>query len=305
MPDRAQTMPADCSSVPCRLATVHSSLLPMGELHDDPELLGIRPRTPVNAQPERADASPAGEGRPPVQASFLELQRLAGNASVSRLVAREAADDEAEGAGQSPVLDVVGKGGGEPLTPDVRGEMEARLGADFGDVRVHRDANASESARAVDANAYTVGQDVVFRSDRWDPSSTEGKKTLAHELTHVVQQASGPVAGTRAPGGINVSSPDDEFERAADRTADAAMSAPVPTSDGPAAAGPSAQLQAADQEELLEEEETAQGDWVQRQAGITEEEPEEEEEEETAQGDWVQRQDEEEEVEEEELPTGM
>jgi Domain of unknown function (DUF4157) len=306
MPDRAPTMPADCSSVPCRTWGIGSTFHPMGELHDESDVLGIRPRTPVYAQPQRAEASPVGKDRPPVQASFLELQRLAGNASVSRLVAREAADDDAADGERSPVLDVVGNGGGEPLAPDVRGEMEARLGADFGDVRVHRDASASDSARAVDANAYTVGQDVVFRSDRWDPSSTEGKKTLAHELTHVVQQASGPVAGSPAPGGINVSSPDDEFERAADRTADVALTGPAPTpaSTGGASSGPSAQLQATPEELLEEEGETAQGDWVQRQAGITEEEPEEEEEE-TAQGQWVQRQDEEEEVEEEEVPTGM
>jgi hypothetical protein len=168
--------------------------------------------------------------------------------------------------------------------------MEARLGADFGDVRVHRDATASESARAVEANAYTVGRDVVFRSDRWDPSSSEGKRTLAHELTHVVQQSAGPVAGSPAAGGINVSSPSDEFEIAAERTADAAMAGAVPAasaSDGPASAGPSAQLI---------EDDAAQGDWVQRQ-----DEEELEEEEEVAQGDWVQRQDEEE-LEEEEMP---
>jgi hypothetical protein len=274
----------------------------MGELHDDLDVQGTRPKT--HTQPAaQTDVSREADGAPSAVASMLELQRLAGNASVSRLVAREASDelDDAGGGGRSPVLDVVGRGGGEPLEGGLRSEMEGRLGADFGDVRIHRDATASDSAKAVSANAYTVGQDVVFRSDRWDPSSSDGKRTLAHELTHVVQQASGPVAGSPAPGGINVSSPDDEFERAADRTADAAMSAPVPTPSSPAAAGPSAQLQAADEE--LPEEETAQGDWVQRQAGIAEEEPEEEEEEEeTAQGQWVQRQDEEEEREEEAIP---
>jgi hypothetical protein len=242
---------------------------------------------------------------------LLELQRLAGNASVNGLIARSAADDrDDEGGARSPVLDVVGRGGGEPLDAGLRGEMEARLGADFGDVRVHRDATASESARAVEANAYTVGRDVVFRSDRWDPSSSEGKRTLAHELTHVVQQAAGPVAGSPAAGGINVSSPGDEFEIAAERTANAAMAGAVPAAsagDGPASAGPSAQLIEDDaaqgdwvqrqDEELEEEEEVAQGDWVQRQEGELEEE-----EEEVAQGDWVQRQDEEEELEEGEIP---
>jgi hypothetical protein len=275
----------------------------MGELHDDLDVQAIHPKVRQQSAPQ-ADASREADNAPPAYASMLELQRLAGNASVNQLIARSPADETDEPADdRSPVLDVVGRGGGEPLDGGLRSEMEGRLGADFGDVRIHRDATASDSAKAVSANAYTVGSDVVFRSDRWDPSSDDGKRTLAHELTHVVQQASGPVAGSPAPGGINVSSPDDEFERAADRTADAAMSASVPASDGPAAAGPSAQLQTADQEEVLEEEETAQGDWVQRQAGITEEEPEEEEEE-TAQGQWVQRQDDEEEIPEDEEMRG-
>ena len=194
---------------------------PDGQLHDDPELLGIRPRTTVNAQPERADTcGPVTVVRRCRPRSWNCSGSRAMPALAGSWPANRPSDEPADG-GRSPVLDVVGKGGGEPLTPDVRGEMEARLGADFGGVRVHRDGAASDSARAVDANAYTVGQDVVFRSDRWDPSSTEGKKTLAHELTHVVRQASGPVAGSPAPGGIDVSSPDDEFERAADRTANA------------------------------------------------------------------------------------
>jgi hypothetical protein len=277
----------------------------MGELHDEPDLIGSRPRAPVNAQPERVDVARATDGGSTRNASLLVLQRLAGNASVSQLVAREPAEDDASDAARSPVLDVVGNGGGEPLAPEMRAEMEGRLGADFGDVRIHRDGAATESARSVQANAYTVGQDVVFRSDQWDPSSTEGKKTIAHELSHVVQQANGPVDGSPAPGGINVSSPDDPFEQAAERSAEAALASPAPVAAAGPSAGPSAQgdwvqRQALPGEEELEEEETAQGDWIQRQAGITEEEPEEEEEE-TAQGDWVQRQDEEEIIEEEEL----
>jgi hypothetical protein len=278
-------------------------------MHSRDELdLAAGPHRTPKVDPPAADVSRSTDVAGGAARAMLDLQRLAGNASVSYLVAREPADDLDEaGGGQSPVLDVVGRGGGEPLAPDLRSEMEGRLGADFGDVRVHRDAAASDSAKSVSANAYTVGQDVVFRSDQWNPTSSEGKRTLAHELTHVVQQATGPVAGSPAPGGINVSSPDDEFERAADRTADAAMSGPAdtaPAGGGPiAAAGASAQLQAADEE--LEDETTAQGDWVQRQAGISGDELEEEEQErQTAQGDWVQRQDDEKELDEEEMARG-
>jgi Domain of unknown function (DUF4157) len=276
-------------------------------MHSRDELdLAAGPHRTPKVDPPAADVSRSTDVTGGAARAMLDLQRLAGNASVSQLVAREPADDlDDAGGGQSPVLDVVGRGGGEPLAPDLRTEMEGRLGADFGDVRVHRDAAASDSAESVSANAYTVGQDIVFRSDQWNPTSTEGKRTLAHELTHVVQQAAGPVAGTPAPGGINVSSPDDEFERAADRTADMAMAGAAPSapaSGAMAAPGASAQLQAADEE--LEDETTAQGDWVQRQAGISQEELEEEEEGKTAQGDWVQRQGDEEELDEEDVARG-
>ena len=271
---------------------------------DEPEPLNAVPHRAPRSEPVAASVSRSNDPGNAEARAMLELQRLAGNASIQHLVAREAAtasEDEIESGGHSPVLDVVGKGGGEPLPPDVRGEMEGRLGADFGDVRVHRDTQASESARAVGANAYTVGTDVVFRSDHWDPSSGEGKKTIAHELSHVIQQASGPVDGSPAAGGINVSSPDDPFERAAEHAAEAALASSAPVAAAGPSAGPSAQgdwiqRQAGiGEEELEEEEETAQGDWVQRQ------EDEELEEEETAQGDWVQRQTEDEEPEEEEL----
>jgi hypothetical protein len=74
--------------------------------------------------------------------------------------------------------------------------MESRLDADFSDVRVHTDGKATDSARSVQAYAYTVGNDVVFQSDKYAPGSDSGQRMLAHELTHVVQQRSGPVAGT-------------------------------------------------------------------------------------------------------------
>ena len=237
---------------------------------DDPDPLVLSPhRTPKVEAPSSATVARSADGAGTDARSMFELQRLAGNASVSRLVSREAAGEAGEETGQSPVLGVVGRGGGEPLAPELRSEMEGRLGADFGAVRVHRDATASESAKSVDAHAYTVGNDVVFRSDRWDPSSSEGKHTLAHELSHVVQQANGPVDGSPAAGGIRLSSPGDDFEKAADRQADAALSGPAPSAMsamGQSAAGPSAQLEAAPAEEELEDEETAQGQWVQRQA---------------------------------------
>lgn len=78
---------------------------------------------------------------------------------------------------------------GQPLDSATRGFFEARFGHDFGQVRVHTDARTAESARAVHALAYTAGRDVVFGPGQYAPGTLEGRKLLAHELTHVIQQA--------------------------------------------------------------------------------------------------------------------
>src|SRR3984893_8570267 len=197
--------------------------------------------------------------------AVMHLQKTAGNATVS------AALEEQE---TSPVKDVVGRGGGSPLDRDTRGFMESRLGADFSDVRVHTDGKATESARSVQAHAYTVGNDVVFQSDKYAPESASGKRLLAHELTRVVQQRSGPVDGSPAAGGIQISHPSDRFEQAAETSADRRMSFAAPSAESHAAAGPA--VQRADAGPAEEEtDETAQAYAIQREeAGADKEEEE-------------------------------
>lgn len=77
---------------------------------------------------------------------------------------------------------------GQPLDPATRAFFEPRFGQDFSQVRVHTDAKAAESAWAVNALAYTAGRDIVFGTGRYAPATSEGRRLLAHELTHVVQQ---------------------------------------------------------------------------------------------------------------------
>jgi len=100
---------------------------------------------------------------------------------------REATSDH-EVSGAPPIVDDVLQSAGEPLGTATRRFFEERFGYDFGAVRVHHDARAAESARAVHADAYTVGRDVVFNSGRFSPDTEAGRRVLAHELTHVVQQ---------------------------------------------------------------------------------------------------------------------
>lgn len=91
-----------------------------------------------------------------------------------------------------------GIGSGFTLDPITKNFMESRFGRDFSQVRVHADQRAAESAKAVDALAYTVGRDVVFGAGRYDVASSGGKKLLAHELAHVVQQGTG-IGGAGRP----------------------------------------------------------------------------------------------------------
>ncbi|MEV7426422.1 DUF4157 domain-containing protein [Streptomyces sp. NPDC091212] len=221
-------------------------------------------------------------------AGMRSLQRSVGNSAAGAVLSREAAEEAPEPAAEerSPVHDVV-SGGGSPLDTDTRTDMEGRMGADFSDVRVHTDSAAHESAKGVGAHAYTVGNHVVFQRDSYDPSSPAGRTTLAHELTHVVQQRSGPVEGSEAPGGIRVSDPSDRFEREAVANADRVLAdpGPAPVPDpvrtavpAPAASPPSVQSVQSVQRESAEDEDEepadVQGSFVQRAEEGAEEEEE-------------------------------
>jgi Domain of unknown function (DUF4157) len=94
------------------------------------------------------------------------------------------------------LVDEVLRSPGRPLEPAVRTEMEDRLGHDFSRVRVHTDGGSAASARALGARAYTVNPEIVFDSGRYAPTTPEGRRLLAHELAHVVQQQ-----GVTAPDG--------------------------------------------------------------------------------------------------------
>jgi len=120
-----------------------------------------------------------------------------------------------EGPGFAPRLvhDVL-RGTGNPLPQPVRREMEELLGHDFGDVRVHTDARAARSADAVSAHAYTVGRHMVFGPGEFDPAGTQGRRLLAHELTHAAANPGGLGVPT---GPLRVSSPDEPAERRAAR----------------------------------------------------------------------------------------
>ena len=83
--------------------------------------------------------------------------------------------------------------GGTALPNEVRAYFEPRFGRDFSQVRVHADGVAAVGAQAVQARAFTFGRDIVFGADEYSPATAEGKRLVAHELTHVVQQGAAPL----------------------------------------------------------------------------------------------------------------
>ena len=112
-----------------------------------------------------------------------------------------------------PIVHEVLGSPGQPLDAGTRTFMEPRFGHDFSQVRVHTDAKAAESARTVNALAYTVGHDVVFGQGQYAPRTGAGKRLLAHELTHVMQQNN--VHSIHAK--LIIGSANDQYEREADR----------------------------------------------------------------------------------------
>lgn len=135
---------------------------------------------------EQVMAAPAGAsvGRAP-----LQIQRFTDQAA-----------GHVDAAAPISVDRVLGSSG-RPLAPALRQDMEQRFGHDFSQVRVHSDSAAGQSAREVNAHAYTVGHSIVFGAGRFIPESHDGRRLIAHELAHVVQQSGGAPTVQRQPSG--------------------------------------------------------------------------------------------------------
>ncbi|HYO50354.1 MAG TPA: DUF4157 domain-containing protein, partial [Chloroflexia bacterium] len=167
------------------------------------------------------DSRLSGRGNAPVRTAVMQrMQQTVGNRAVQRFLQRAAADT-AEASPQEDIGERIRSraGGGSSLDTGTRGQLEEGMGADLSGVRVHTDGEADSMARSVDAVAFTTGNDIFFRSGTYNPESSDGMRLLAHEATHTVQQAQGPVSGTPAPGGVSISDPSDSFEQAAESNA--------------------------------------------------------------------------------------
>ncbi|MFM2376616.1 MAG: hypothetical protein RLZZ165_1713, partial [Bacteroidota bacterium] len=124
--------------------------------------------------------------------TITPLVRRAGDAEAGQAESRIAGEDFSPSSDFESRLETA-RGGGAPLPASTRGRMEQQMGADFSGVKVHTDAQSDEMNRAIQAKAFTTGQDVFFRQGAYDPGSRGGQELIAHELTHVVQQNGGAV----------------------------------------------------------------------------------------------------------------
>ena len=145
------------------------------------------------------------------------LQNRYGNNQVRRIIQPAKKED--------PVVDQTGflnkyvtneiqraKSGGQPLQADVSEQMKSKFGKSFDDVRLHADQRADAISRKIQAKAFTIGNDIFFRKGAYSPNSEDGRNTLMHELTHVVQQSSGSASN----GPLKLGDPNDKFEQEAE-----------------------------------------------------------------------------------------
>lgn len=125
-----------------------------------------------------------------------------------------------------PIVHEVLRSPGQPLDAATRSFFEPRFGHDFSKVRVHTDRESAESARAVGALAYTVGRQIVFDAGQYRPEAASGRRLLAHELTHVVQQPSTLSSDTQ----LSLGAAADDHEREAEHVS---LSLPLVSEDNP------------------------------------------------------------------------
>jgi len=147
------------------------------------------PEPQVQRQVEEEDEEELIQTKPLAEQITLRVQRPVEEEGEEELQAKELFGQTSE---ISPNLESrvnTIRGGGQPLPASTRTFFEPRFGFDISQVRIHTDAHAAEIARAVNARSFTVGRDVVFGAGEYAPETPIGKKLLAHELTHVVQQS--------------------------------------------------------------------------------------------------------------------
>jgi hypothetical protein len=186
---------------------------------------------------------------------ILAAQQALGNQVVQRAVdkdpKRESATDE-QGNLLPELSDAINqsRGGGSPLPGDVQSEAKKSLGRSFKDVRLHTDEQADQISRRISARAFTIGKDIFFKKGAYAPGSSQGRETLIHELTHVVQQS----GGKGSSGTLKLGDPGSAMEQQADKLGKKAVQGVTKSSTAQVQRMPSEeeelQMQSEEEEEL-------------------------------------------------------
>src|SRR5438876_7230652 len=208
--DRSQRMPTSATANSCwplSLKDAHSPALRLGDafgLSHTPLPHALQAKLTVNEPGDQheQEADCVSEQVMRMPGPTLPLQRKCGcggstssgesceecGGHAPQLQRRATPQADSEALVPNIVHEVL-RSSGQPLDHSTRAFMESRFGHDFAHVRVHADARAAESARAVNALAYTVGRDMVFSTGRYAPTDAAGRHLISHELTHVIQQS--------------------------------------------------------------------------------------------------------------------
>lgn len=238
-PGRAQPGPEPAAPVPGRRTRVEPSLDAQPLELGDYRVLALREvLAALDHAPELREATLAAADRDIARRALPVLRPsapphdgaeggAAGGAAMWRVAERRAvtlyrhARDGEESAPDAPVVEaaLARIGSGAPLSTRVRRQMEAALGVSLARVRVHTDATAAAAARAVHAEAFTVGEDIFFGEGAFCPDSPAGQRLIVHELVHVLQSWQGRT-DHHGPG-LRVSQPTDSLEQEAEAIADA------------------------------------------------------------------------------------
>jgi uncharacterized protein DUF4157 len=172
---------------------------------------------------------------PPVESVFLQRKCDCGNHTIGGAECDSCKKEKGAGSGHTlqraaygsasgdevpPIVHEVLNSPGQPLDAATRAFFEPRFGHDFSHVRVHGDAHAADSVRAVNALAYTVGQNIVFGPGLFHTRSVAGRQLLAHELAHTIQQRT---TASPLPASLEMTAPQDTTEQYAEAAASAAM----------------------------------------------------------------------------------
>ncbi|HEY89692.1 MAG TPA: DUF4157 domain-containing protein [Thermoflexia bacterium] len=153
-----------------------SSITPLVQRQEEEEELQAKPLVQRQEEEEELQAQP-----------LVQRQEEEEELQAKPLVQRQAGGGFMAGDALEQRL-ATQQGGGSPLPDETRAFMEPRFGADFSGVRVHTNSESAQLNREINSQAFTHGQDIYFRPEKYDPGSDSGKQLLAHELTHTLQQ---------------------------------------------------------------------------------------------------------------------